>query len=143
MTRAFSVYLHRIGVILLSAVLLLIAVFSLSPASAVSSIVPHISDKLQHGLAYTALGFSIFIAFFYLPEKKEDFLACNLKLMLSSIVFGTLFGLLIEFIQPFFGRNADIKDGLADLVGLVLGSLIAFILCRVLLGFAKEDEDAE
>lgn len=143
MTRFFPSCLHRIGVVLLSAVLLLIVVFSLSPASAVSAITPDISDKIQHGLAYTALGFSSFIAFFSLPEKKEGLFSCNLKLMLSSLAFGTLFGLFIEFIQPFFGRNADIKDALADFIGLAAGILIALSLCRVILSFRKEDADAQ
>lgn len=143
MTRAFTAYLHRAGVILLSLVLLLIAVFSLSPASAVSAIAPDVSDKLQHGLAYTALGFSTFIAFFSLPEDGKGLLRCNLKLMISTLLFGTLFGILIEFIQPFFGRSLDFRDVLADIAGIAAGIIIAFVLCRVLVTFLKEDEDAQ
>lgn len=143
MTRLFHSYLQRLGVVLLAVVLLAISIFSLSPASAVSSLVPHLSDKLQHGLAYTALGFSAFIAFFSLPEDRKSLLRCNLKLMLSTLAFGTVYGLFIEFIQPFFGRTCDMRDLAADVAGLAIGIIIGFALCTVFIHFSKEEKDAQ
>lgn len=137
MKRELTDILHRSGIILLSVVLLLIAVFSLAPSASVSKITPHMSDKIQHYLAYCALGFSAFIAFFVVPDDDSSFLKINIRMMVTTLIFGFIFGILIEFIQPFFSRSAELMDALSDLAGILTGEVVAFLICLCALKLSR------
>jgi VanZ family protein len=73
-------------------------------------------DKVEHALAYAALGF-LGLAFFRDAGAREklDFLL--------SVGFGFAVGVAIEFIQPVFGRNFELADMAVDLAGLLVGAL--------------------
>lgn len=65
------------------------------------------SDKLVHLLAFAALAF---------PLAYTG--RCGL---LPVFIGASAFGGAIELIQPSFNRSTDIKDWIADIVGVVLG----------------------
>lgn len=99
--------LYLIGVSLTVLLGIVIAFLTLAPIS--SKGVPG-SDKLHHALAFAALAFP-------LPFARP-------RLVLPVILGVSAYGGLIEIIQPFFGRNADWGDFLADIIGAVLGGLL-------------------
>jgi VanZ family protein len=115
----FELHLRPLWFGLAYALLLVVAVLSLAPAT------PNIggSDKLGHFLAYAMLSmtFSIII---------------RQRLSLWWVLFGLIaFGVLIEYLQGLTGyRYADPEDALADSIGVVFGLLFHFSpLRRVLL----------
>ncbi len=71
-------------------------------------------DKLNHVLAFSALGFSASLS---CPGSRR------LRLLLLFMLFG--YGGLIEVLQQFVpGRACEWDDPVADSVGIVLGALI-------------------
>jgi VanZ family protein len=107
----FELHLRPLWFGLAYAQLLVVAVLSLTPA------VPNIlgSDKLGHFLAYAALSmaFSVII---------------RQRISLWLILFGLiLFGILMEYLQGLSGyRYADLKDALANGIGVIFGLLFHF-----------------
>jgi len=99
--------LYLIGITLTITLGLLIAFLTLAPVSGKN--VPG-SDKLHHLLAFMALAFP-------LPFARPS-------LVLPVILGVSAYGGLIEIIQPFFGRNADWGDFVADFIGASLGGLL-------------------
>jgi VanZ family protein len=89
-----------------------ITVTSLMPASELPAI--GMSDKLEHLLAYVALGF-----WFASLISRRDYLFLALALL--------AFGGAIEIAQGWMalGRQADLADLLADAIGSVIGIAIA------------------
>ena len=84
--------------------------------------VPHLPaasghDKLYHGIAFAALTFPI----------------CSFRPSGSIIILrlAALFGAMIEIIQPLVGRQGDIMDFWADVVGICLGWSLAQIYLRL------------
>ena len=65
------------------------------------------SDKIVHFTAFAALAF---------PLARTGRFG-----LLPVFIGAAAFGGLIEIIQPSFNRNADFKDWVADIVGVVLG----------------------
>jgi VanZ family protein len=78
----------------------------------------NVSDKLLHAFAYSGLIWSWLLAF----RKK---LTVKNKLFIFVLLF--LLGVLLEFLQGILTqyRTPDIKDALANFIGLVVG-LITF-----------------
>jgi VanZ family protein len=118
-TAQFELHLRPLWFGLAHALLLVVAVLSLAPAT------PNIggSDKLGHFLAYAMLSmtFSIII---------------RQRLSLWWVLFGLIaFGVLMEYLQGLTGyRYADPDDALANSIGVVFGLLFHFSpLRRVLL----------
>ena len=68
---------------------------------------PRGSDKIVHFAAFTALAFPL--------ARTRRFG------LLSVLIGGSAFGGIIELVQPSFNRSADIKDWIADIVGVLLG----------------------
>jgi membrane associated rhomboid family serine protease len=68
------------------------------------------SDKWHHTIAFTALAFPI-------SALRPKWL------WLAAPAFIT-FGGAIEIIQPYVGRDRDILDWLADIVGVILGCAV-------------------
>jgi VanZ family protein len=78
---------------------------------------PDGTDKIVHLIAFAALAFP---------------LARTGRIGLVPVFVGTsVFGGLIELIQPSFGRSADMQDWIADIVGAVLGILLALLYRRL------------
>ena len=68
---------------------------------------PEGSDKLVHFIAFAALAFP---------------LAYTGRFGLPPVIIGaSVYGGVIELIQPSFNRSADVNDWIADVVGVVLG----------------------
>jgi hypothetical protein len=97
-------------------------------------------------LAYTALGFSLFLATLQIPgsgkQRKEGNIHSTLHLtswsgrsVLIALIVGALFGALIETIQPYFGRSREWLDFFADVMGLVVGVAIALMILKMVGGF--------
>jgi VanZ family protein len=82
---------------------------SLIPPTEMSLITPIINDKLMHGFAYFFMGMWFAGS---MDPRKHGWLALALILL----------GGAIEILQYFmgFGRDADWKDFLADIIGVVL-----------------------
>ena len=99
--------LFLIGVVLTLLLGGIIAVLTLAPVSADG--VPG-SDKLHHVLGFAALAFP-------LPFARQN-------LALPVVLGVAVYGGLIELIQPYFGRQAEWGDFLADVVGAVIGAFL-------------------
>ena len=68
---------------------------------------PDGSDKLVHLIAFAALAF---------PLARTGRIG-----LLPVLISASAFGGVIELVQPSFNRSADIKDWVADVVGVILG----------------------
>ena len=78
---------------------------------------PNSSDKVAHLLAFAALSFP---------------LARTGRFGLLPVFLGaSAFAGLIELIQPSFNRSTDLKDWIADIIGVVLGILCGLLYRRL------------
>lgn len=74
-------------------------------------------DKVVHLLAFAALAFP---------------LARTRRVGLVSVFIGaSTFGGVIEVLQPWFGRSADMQDWVADIFGATLGIMLALLYRRL------------
>ena len=87
---------------------LIIAVLTLAPMPSGG---PSGSDKLYHILAFACLAFP-------LPLVRP-------RLTIWVVVGVIAYGGAIELIQPFFGRQAEWADLVADGIGAILGAVVA------------------
>jgi VanZ family protein len=94
----------------------IIAVLTLAP---VPSGGPAGSDKVYHVLAFAALAFP-------LPLVRPRW---TVWVILGVIAYGSV----IEVIQPFFGRQAEWADLVADAIGAVVGAVTGTALSRYIL----------
>ena len=78
---------------------------------------PDGSDKIVHLIAFAALAF---------PLARTGRFG-----LIPVFVSASVFGGLIELIQPSFGRSADMQDWLADIVGVALGIALALLYRRL------------
>ena len=78
---------------------------------------PDGSDKVVHLIAFAALAFP---------------LARTGRIGLVPVFIGaSVFGGLIELLQPSFGRSADMQDWIADIAGVALGIVLALLYRRL------------
>ena len=78
---------------------------------------PDGSDKVVHLIAFAALAF---------PLSRTG------RFGLIPVFMGaSMFGGLIEVIQPSFGRSADMQDWIADIAGVAIGIMLALIYRRL------------
>ena len=78
---------------------------------------PDGSDKVVHLIAFAALAFP---------------LARTGRIGLIPVFLGaSVFGGLIELIQPSFGRSTDMQDWIADIAGVALGIVLALLYRRL------------
>jgi hypothetical protein len=139
-----QIILRAIGLALTAVGVVLIMYFSFIPGEQY----PHISwipfaDKGDHMAAYAFLGFSLFIATIQIPgsgktvrEKRKPHSTLHLtswagSSIILTLVLGTLFGLSIELLQPFFGRSREWMDLASDCMGLVVGTALALALLNL------------
>lgn len=78
---------------------------------------PKGSDKLIHFIAFAALAF---------PLARTGRIG-----LLPVFIGASVFGAIIELIQPSFNRSADIYDWVADTVGVVLGITLGLLYRRL------------
>ena len=75
------------------------------------------TDKLVHLIAFAALAF---------PLARTGRFG-----LIPVFVFASVFGGIIELIQPSFGRSADMQDWIADVAGVALGIVLALLYRRL------------
>ena len=85
---------------------LTILIGMLAPISGVSN-APAGTDKIIHIVAFAALAFPLALT------KRIG--------LFPLFIFASLFGGIIEVIQPSFGRNAEINDWIANSAGVICG----------------------
>jgi VanZ family protein len=78
-------------------------------------------DKIEHAIAYIALGF---LGHAFFSDQGKPGVAAPFL----SVGIGLAVGVAIEFIQPFAGRNFELADMAVDLGGLCVGALSACII---------------
>ena len=84
-------------------------------------------DKLQHFLAYGALGVAVGLWAFPVFWKRRPVLALLLTILVSSA-----YGAIDEFHQYFVpGRDCNVWDWIADTLGAFLGALALMIGMRI------------
>ena len=93
---------------------LLILFLSLNSTDIAVDTKPLVSDKLLHLFFYFLM---------VLPVSLERIFS-----HFTVFVFAMTFGGCIELIQPFWGREADITDFLANAMGIILGILVARVI---------------
>jgi len=111
---------RRMARILIGILGLLVLALSLTPRP--ESVMGALSayDKVGHFIAYIALGF-----FAMRAVDRRGPLHFSL-----TIACCTLFGGIIEIIQPLVGRQRELVDFLVDLAGAAIGAAIAALLIR-------------
>lgn len=113
---------NRIYIVYLPLVIYWIVIFILTSLPIDIAININVSDKIEHFGAYGVLSFLLFFTLSF--QKKiplfKEFPAT------FTLVFASLYGMVDELHQLLVpGRNADIKDWIADLTGALLAVLIA------------------
>ena len=78
---------------------------------------PDGTDKFVHLVAFAALAF---------PLARTGRIG-----LVPVFVGASVFGGLIELIQPSFGRSADMQDWIADIVGVILGIGLGLLYRRL------------
>lgn len=78
------------------------------------------SDKTQHALTFGALTLLAAAAY---PHRAIWLEAAALS----------GFGAFIEFIQPYFGRDRDVRDWIADTIGIIVALALVAIARKLLL----------
>ena len=105
---------HRLALLATLLLAVTIAWGTLTPTPPTPDLMGPLSDKLYHVMAFAGLVFPT--ALLYARS-----LVCILPL-------AALFGGAIELVQPYMGREAEVADVLADLVGLALGTVTGLAL---------------
>jgi VanZ family protein len=108
----FLAKLTRLSDLLAAAWAATIAWLSLTPLQQLPLSTPF-SDKIEHIAAYGLLGFLALLA-----RKDRKAILLWLPLIL-------LFGALIELLQPYVNRHAELMDLVADGFGALVGALLA------------------
>jgi len=106
--------------VLLVIALAAITLLSLSP-SAPSA--PGGNDKLAHLLAYAAIAFLLVLSARRSPNRVTR--------LLFSLTATTLYGVAIEFVQQFTGREFDVMDMAANAIGALIGTLLGLVARRI------------
>ena len=75
-------------------------------------------DKIEHLIAYSALTLPASLA--YHPRTKHIFW------------FACIWGMMIEIIQPYFGRQADTIDAVINVLGAGIGIALSGYLIKLL-----------
>lgn len=117
---------------------LTVAVLSLLPPSSLPQNMSlfTLSDKILHLIAYIAVSGTISIALIKADGglKFKDFLSFNLRRMIVTFIVVLFIGVMIEMVQPMFGRAREFLDlvsnVLGTIVGIFLGTTFFFIVQR-------------
>lgn len=95
---------------------IMIALMTLTPVSTPTGY--GVTDKTYHLLAFAWLA---------LPVAT-----LQPKWLLFMIPIFVIFGGTIEIIQPYFGRSCDFADWIADIKGVLIGSVIGLVLSSLI-----------
>lgn len=108
----------RRGAALLTTVFLAATIAALTLSPPKPQAMGFLNDKAQHALAFGALALPCAVVF---PRA-----------LIWILPPAAVFGAAIEVLQPFAGRDADILDFIADLVGMAVGTLVGLSLRPIL-----------
>ncbi|NAS32107.1 hypothetical protein GTQ40_14060 [Flavobacteriaceae bacterium R38] len=129
---------HKKQILLILAIgwTLLLTVLSLFSISDLPKIKFNASDKLIHTLFYLVLAV---VWLFYFDQKKES--ALKNKFIIAIGVFLFIYGIVIEVLQDVlpYRRTADIKDMIANAVGILIGIFVFKIILRKLKSLKTEN----
>ena len=78
---------------------------------------PDGSDKVVHLIAFAALVF---------PLSRTGRFG-----LIPIFIATSAYGGIIEVIQPYFGRSADMQDWIADIAGVALGMMLGLLYRRL------------
>jgi VanZ family protein len=115
----------RVFRILTLAVAAGILVLSLIPKPPEIPVGFHYADKIAHFFAYLVLSFLVFAS-----VSEGKLIGAALMTVLVVAALCVVFGGLIEILQMFTGRQAELWDLVADSIGAVCGALISAGLLR-------------
>lgn len=104
--------IQKITLIITAVILITITFFMLAPISAPKGY--GFTDKKYHFLAFAGLIIPI--------------ATLQPRWLLFAIPLFILFGVMIEIIQPYFGRTRDLADWIADIKGVFIGSVFGLIM---------------
>ena len=97
------------------------------------SVLPHVKpifglDKVVHLLMYA--GFVFACLWGYRKPFKENGSAYRRKALWITLGIGVAYGLLTELMQEYLipSRTGSVYDWIADLIGCILGAIIAYFL---------------
>ncbi len=114
---------HSIALIATAALATAIAYLTLSPPN--EDPVGLLSDKVYHVLAFAALAFPTALLY--------------ARSLIWTLPAAMTFGGAIELIQPFVGRQNELGDFVADIVGLGIGTVLGLVLrARVLKRYRRQ-----
>ena len=108
--------LRQYGVSISGLCLLIVTILSLIPISQEAPM--NNIDKIEHLVAYAACTMPISLT--YYPRYKTIFW------------FACIWGIMIEILQPYVGRQADTIDAMVNALGAGLGVIIARYIFMVL-----------
>ncbi len=112
-------------------VLLIVTILSLSPSSGSADLISWLplGDKGAHALAYAALGFCMFCAVAARGETWHPgaVVGTNRWRICAIVVLLIAIGLVIELVQPRFGRSMELPDLVADGIGGLLGIALGIL----------------
>ncbi len=111
-----------------------------------------LGDKGGHFIAY---GISCFLALFRMPKSRNlsrregaevRFSTWSSPIIIRTISSGSVLGVVIELLQPYAGRQRDILDVGANVMGLIVGVAIILLVIKTIgrmpwFWINKEDED--
>lgn len=84
-------------------------------------------DKLVHVFMFIPLAFLMIVGF----KKQQTFRGLKVNAIAYSLVFCAFYGTLIEIVQFFLPhRGIEFADILADLIGVVLGYFVYFMVYK-------------
>ncbi len=101
----------------------IVAWLSLMPLPPKVSIDLDFIDKIEHGIAYLALGVLGSIFFALLGRRR-------VRAAAISVIVGLVLGVGIELLQPLVGRSRELADALVNLAGLSAGSALYLLASR-------------
>lgn len=138
MRLSFLRLLSWIGHIATPLILLVLIILSVSPSVGTAGLFTWVPffDKIAHGIAYAALGCSLFWSMaaggctnFSEALRKNRFRTVGSWILLVSI------GAAVEWIQPQFGRSAEwldlVSDGIGGLLGILIGVMTMVLAARI------------
>lgn len=100
--------------IVLSAIIVFIGITVLSLMPPRSNLSMHTNDKVGHFIAYAVFSLNVLL------------LGKNLLQYALSILLIVMYGILIEFLQSFVGRETSFYDFLANSAGVTIGIVLFY-----------------
>lgn len=136
MNTPFVKVIHVFGSITSPLISITIVIFSFisSSTAASSSWLLIFGDKGAHTASYMALGFCLFCTMIK-PVEQYSLMHIVKKNFVRIVVLWALiivFGSIIEFLQPRFGRGFEVLDIVADAVGSIVGIFFSILVISII-----------